>query len=290
MSDEEAGQAALIWAVGLGMADQVMKETKRRVRRRRLQVSGGIVALLAIGIAWQVAIRRPDGIAPQEPPKLQSFAKISLPVRQVLADGSIVELKNDAEISVDFSGPFRRVRLRRGEAHFQVAKNAERPFVVTAGGVEARAVGTAFSVQLDRGAVEVLVTEGQVDVKKATTTLAQVPSAGALVTAGNRAVVDLKPGMSGLPKVEAVSALELEERLSWRVPRLEFSATPLVEVMPFFNRYSHDKIVLGDPALGTLQLSGVLRADNTHALLRILELGLGIKAERHGEIIVLRKL
>jgi transmembrane sensor len=59
------------------------------------------------------------------------------------------------------------VVLERGEAHFQVAKNPARPFVVVARGVEIRAVGTAFSVGLESTRVEVLVTEGQVAVETA---------------------------------------------------------------------------------------------------------------------------
>jgi transmembrane sensor len=60
----------------------------------------------------------------------------------------------------------RRVILQRGEAHFEVTKNPQRPFLVTAAGIDIRAVGTAFGVQLGTTAVEVLVTEGRVSVEK----------------------------------------------------------------------------------------------------------------------------
>src|SRR6185312_8533669 len=92
---------------------------------------------------------------------------ISQPERKTLVDGSVVELRDTAEIAVDYAGPLRRVTLRRGEALFQVAKNPARPFVVKAGGLEVRAVGTAFSVQIDGAAVDVLVTEGRVSVNQA---------------------------------------------------------------------------------------------------------------------------
>jgi transmembrane sensor len=80
-----------------------------------------------------------------------------------LPDGSLVELKEGSRIAVDFSAEQRQVRLV-GEAHFQVARDAARPFVVNAQGVMVRAVGTAFSVRVDSDEVQVLVTHGSVHV------------------------------------------------------------------------------------------------------------------------------
>src|SRR3546814_9163491 len=58
----------------------------------------------------------------------------------------------------------RRVILRRGEASFEVAHNVQRPFVVSAEGLDVRAVGTAFVVGIEDGGVEVTVEEGVVAV------------------------------------------------------------------------------------------------------------------------------
>ncbi len=50
------------------------------------------------------------------------------------------------------------MKLEAGEAHFAVAPDAARPFVVRVGGVAVRAVGTAFNVRYAAdGAVEVTV-------------------------------------------------------------------------------------------------------------------------------------
>jgi transmembrane sensor len=89
----------------------------------------------------------------------------------------------------------------------------------------------------------------------------------------------------------------LSATLAWRVPRLEFNATPIAEVVAMFNRHAAPqgaepaaRLTLADPALATLPLSGVLRADNITVLLQIMESSYGIQAERRptGEI-VLRK-
>jgi transmembrane sensor len=90
--------------------------------------------------------------------KIGGFRTLDMP------DGSVVQLNTDSRVDVQFTRAERRVRLSRGEAHFTVAKDSARPFFVTAGDIEMRAVGTAFNVRLHAATVEVLVTEGSVQV------------------------------------------------------------------------------------------------------------------------------
>jgi transmembrane sensor len=110
-----------------------------------------------------------------------------------------------------------------------------------------------------------------------------------MVEAGNRVIVERSRG-APRPAVEAVSVIDLAEKLAWRVPRLQFSGTPLAEVIALFNQHSGARLVLGEPALGSLQLSGVLRADNIDSLLRLLELEFSIEADKTaGNATVLRR-
>ncbi|MBE7540344.1 MAG: FecR domain-containing protein [Opitutaceae bacterium] len=81
-----------------------------------------------------------------------------------LRDGSIVHLNAASEVSVHFEDKERRLALVRGEAHFEVAHNPDRPFVVEIENVRVRAVGTAFSVAKGDGSVRIVVTEGKVAV------------------------------------------------------------------------------------------------------------------------------
>ena len=78
----------------------------------------------------------------------------------------------------------------------------------------------------------------------------------------------MPPPGSGEPasQVTTVSATEMDEHLAWRVPRLEFAGTPLAQALPMFNQYGGVRLTLADPALGRLQLSGVLRADDSESL------------------------
>ncbi len=289
-------EAALDWAVRHGAARRVTAEVERQLRlrqRRRRSLAGGAAALLLCAVLVSPQLdRSPDAPLPAPPPALTN-AVVSTPAKRTLPDGTVAELKDGAQITFDYSGPLRRVTLQRGEAHFTVMKDSQRPFVVEASGVEVRAVGTAFSVQRGASTVEVIVTEGRVAVvpERSDPTAATAPGAETLVDSGNRCIVDLQPQAEAAiaPQVEAVGQRELAERLGWRVPRLEFSGTPLAQVIPLLNQHAGVTLVLRDASLGTLELSGVVRADNTDSLLHLLQVEFGIEARRSGNEIHLHR-
>ena len=78
-----------------------------------------------------------------------------------LADGSTVSLNTKSRMKVIYSAERRLIRLDEGEALFDVAKDALRPFVVRAGDTDVAAIGTSFVVQrLTGAAVEVLFKSG----------------------------------------------------------------------------------------------------------------------------------
>ena len=269
----QTGADALAWAVSSGAAPQVVAQlaARRRSRqRRRFTVAAGAAAIFALtAVIWQ-RTPAPTTAASSNP----SGLTVSAPARRELPDGSVVDLKPGAEIAVEFSPALRRVVLRAGEAHFAVAKNPMRPFVVAVGGVEVRAVGTEFSVQARANAVDVLVTEGRVAVDHA--------SEQAFVSAGELAVVTITESMTTPAiKVAAIAVAEQGQRLAWRVPRLDFSGTPLGEVVAQFNTHRRSgespvpRLDLA-PGLARLQVSGNLRADDTESLLLLLKNEFGI--------------
>lgn len=79
-----------------------------------------------------------------------------------LADGSRVQLNTNSQIQVNYNDEFRDIRLLQGEVHFDVSKDKKKPFRVYAGNGRVQAVGTAFNVYINKGDVDVLVTEGSV--------------------------------------------------------------------------------------------------------------------------------
>lgn len=201
------------------------------------------------------------------------------PERLTLEDGSRVELNAGARVETQFTSKGRGVALLAGEAHFVVAKNPARPFVVQAGGVAVRAVGTAFTVQLERDAVGVLVTEGSVSIERPG--LPATP-----LTAGQRATI----ASSSAARVVELNPAELEQALAWQGARLEFSGQPLAEVVAEFNRFNRRQLVIGDAEAGAIRVGGRFRADNVEAFVRLIEATFGVVAEpREDGALVLRR-
>ena len=276
---------ALDWPGRTANADAVLAAVERRVQRRRelrrraLAVTAAL-ALLVAGATWFRPASSPTTSS------LATGATITQPARQLLADGSQIELNGDAQVRVEFSPAIRRVTIVRGEAHFEVAHDTARPFVVIAGEISVRAVGTAFAVRFAPGDVNVLVTDGRVAVDRATADpLAAPVQPLAFVSKGARVAVapaDLVPHAPA-PAVVEVPAPELAEQLAWRVPRLEFNDTPLREAVELFNRHGNVRLTLAAPALGDLRVSGIVRADNAPALLQLLRADYGVEAQRLGD-------
>ena len=214
--------------------------------------------------------------------------------RVVLPDQSVVELNTNTEVRVAFSEHQRDVTLTRGEAHFTVAKNPARPFVVSTGRVAVRAVGTAFNVRVAADSVDVLVTEGRVELSEVTAASPPKPvSAGKpatplLLAAGQSAAVG--PGRFA-PSVRPVDLAAMNATLAWQNPPLISLDAPLSEVVQQFNQRNRVQLSIADADLGTRAVGGAFRADQVEAFVRLLEERREIAVERRdAEHIVLRKV
>ena len=278
---QASGRSPLDWPLATGGADAVLGEIERlrglrRKRRRRMALLTSVAACLLAGGWFRLQVGETK----------TAWSTADAPLRRELPDGSVAELKAEAEIAVDYSGAHRNISLLRGAAHFKVAKNASRPFVVNAGGIQVRAVGTAFEVALSETSIAVVVDEGRVAVEEVG---AGEHAVRTYVSAGNQVVVDLPPSSPADSSLAARSGAVAKsgKPATAQVPRMDLAATPLSEIVAVFNRYGDRQLVLADPALGAVQLSGVLRADNVDALVKLLATNYGIKPEIRGNEIIL---
>lgn len=223
-----------------------------------------------------------------------------------LPDGSVVTLNTDSVVSARFTPEERRVQLVRGEAHFAVAKNAVRPFIVEAAGVSVRAVGTAFNVRLDAQSVEVLVTEGRVrvdDTASGKSLLARPEASGSLdlpslgdpvLASGHRVIVALPTPVAPvtvalqqtLPAVVSDEAMQRE--LAWRGRRLDFELATLQEIVTEFNRYNRHRLIIADPALAEKRFGGSFKPDDQAGFVRMLRENFEVQAEESETATVLR--
>ena len=275
-------EAAFDWAEREGVHGDVLAELGRLRRRRRSRNLVGLAAAAALLVAVGVVRYRPVTAVPelaQTQPSMLVYESSKL----TLQDGSAVELQDDAELIPAYTAEIRAVTLLKGTAYFKVTKDPSRPFIVNAGTVGVRAVGTAFSVAVERDTVDVLVAEGRVaverDVYPASFNAGQYAST--MVSMGEEVSVGVIDH-SGPLIVKTVSTTVMVDRLAWRVPRLEFSGTSLEEVAMMFNRYNQQKLILRDTELKNLKLSGILRANNLPALVAMLRTQFQVEAEYRG--------
>lgn len=266
-------------------------------RERRKWVPFGLVTLAAAA-AIAMLFTRPF-VSPDR--GYQRYATSTAAEQVVLADGSIVNLNRETELVADFSGRERHLRLARGEAHFDVAKNPVRPFIVAAGNVAARAIGTAFNVRLDEDRVEVLVTAGEVQVaaiRASAAALANPPAQAATdepvaLRPGFRAVVE-RTGSTAGARVTHLESAEIARQLAWQPRLIELSNATLIEIVAGFNERAaasgHPRLLLGDPTLENLRIGGSIYAEQPEPFVRLLEKSFGIRAERHGDTITLHRV
>ena len=272
--------------------------TRRRSFWRRSVVLASLAAAAALAL---VAVRFTRSSAPPSPSlSTTTVSAPSAPRQLTLSDGTVVQLNTGGEVLEQFTAAERRVHLVRGEAHFAVTKNPARPFVVRAGNVDVRAVGTAFNVHLQSAAVDVLVTEGKVSVSgvervdpNALQRLAVKPLH---LVANERAVVSLAPSptssASPAPTVVVTTATadEISRTLAWQAPLLRLGGQTLAELVLEFQRRSGQRVILADPALASLRVGGRFRADDLAGFTHLLATTLDLEVDHAADgALVLRK-
>ncbi len=253
----------------------------------RTWISGilAIAALIAFGF---LATYIRESVAPRQGVLLAVGDRAQSYEYHALDDGSIVELNRGAQVSVLYDESQRLINLLSGEAHFTVAKDPRRPFVVKARGTVVEAVGTMFNVMLSSEEIEVMVTEGRVvmnsgpmEAQSSDDASVGEPAVRELV-AGQRSVVDLDASENAL-RIEQVTSEEIAKRLAWKSEFLDFTDASLSDVILEFNRRNHTQIVIADPEIGSLKITASLRPNNLDGFIELLQLTLNVDAQLENE-------
>ena len=166
-----------------------------------------------------------------------------------LADGTRVTLDADSAVDVAFSNERRDVLLLRGRAFFDVAHDPAHPFAVRADNRVVTALGTQFDVRLTSDTVRVVLAQGSVSV------------AGVASGAG-APLVKLRPGEAfAVHGAEAgkVTLIDLDDALAWKQDVVEFDNEPLAAAVTKLNRYTRAQIVIKDPKVAAMRVTGLFR-------------------------------
>lgn len=254
---EDSARSRIETRAGFSMAS-VLSSIWRTSLRYPLRVVAASLTIAAIAItAWLMLIG-----TGHLPVRNGTVIASSAPVRSaMLPDGSRVELASKSMLAVRYTGDTRALELRDGEAFFSVTPNKQRPFVVTAGGVSVRAVGTAFNVRRAAARVVVTVTEGTVDIYRQGQAVAPVRAGAGSQVAWHAGTDD--QGAAAPSDDPVITAIKPETAVGWREGRLEYLDEPLEAVIADINRYAARPVVIADEPARKLRFSGTVMVELT---------------------------
>jgi transmembrane sensor len=235
--------------------------------RRKFLFAGAALAASILGAAVWVAAPHRYGTSVGEIKQLP------------LSDGSVIAINTQSAVEVAMSSKVRQVTLTSGEAWFKVAHDKARPFVVSAGRIRVRAVGTAFSVRRRDEGADVQVTEGVVEMWTIGEENRRVQ-----MSAGSRSTVsEYEP-----PKILKASS-DIERSLAWREGRIVLEGETLDEAVAQFNRYNTRKLTISDSQLAEEKLVGQFRATDPVTFADAVATTLGATIVEEGDTIRLSR-
>ncbi len=248
----------------------VARKRARRKRSRRYArplAAAAAVAAMAVVLGWSL-------LAPSDY-QTEYYTDVGGQLDVAAPDGSVILLNTSTRLKLHFSDEERNVFLESGEAHFEVAHDPSRPFVVVTGTGVVRAVGTAFTVYVDEGQTEVTVTDGVVEIAQtpedlvASVPLTELTKSRAAPIQNQRLTKGHNARISHtIEAVAAVDAEIIERKLSWQHGMLEFVNAPLSEVIDEVGRYTARTLIIADPELETYPVTITAKTNNIDGLLR----------------------
>ena len=277
--NESMSHKAAFWRLehAWQMADRIgalsVRDTALRPRRAGLPLKWWQAGTLAASLLLAVALIFMHSRQTSSPrPSVDAFDTGVGGHRVVpLVDGSRIELNTATVLRTMISKTRRDVWLDRGEAFFEVTHIEGGAFVVHAGSRVITVVGTQFSVRRDGDKVTVAVIKGRVRVEDTAP-----GESRATITA---APGDVAIGLGSSTMVVSKPVAAVEDKLAWRDGRLVFDGTSLTEVADDFNRYNRQQLLISDPSVAAIRISGTFKALNVEAFVRLLKEAYGLKVE-----------
>ena len=241
------------------------------------QIAAGLLIAAGAGTGFAVWLRSRQPVhAPAERVAMTGAGERAT-VR--LPDGTSVMLGVASRVRYPaaFAQRAREVSVE-GEVYFDVVHDDQRPFVVRAGELVAKDLGTQFTVRLypEDTAARVVVRQGRVAIRPASAGAAEV-----VVAAGQLG----RLAGNGVPSIEAA---DISRYFAWTHGRLVLDGVPLREALPQLGRWFDLEFRLADSRLGNIPLTVSLASQPTPATMQALAAALGLEETRHDRTITLQ--
>lgn len=251
----------------------------------KLAMAAGVFLAVAVGLF---------SIFDTEPELMRYATAVGEHKTVTLNDGTKLTLNTNTQVVIDFTDDYRRAIVDKGEAYFDVAKDAGRPFRVDVGSHSVTVLGTRFNVYKSSEQLEVAVSEGMVAVhqKENGWGANRVPPPEAvkqefgqyLLEKGS--IISYKNQANDEPTIQQ-DLEKVLQRSSWRTGFISFNNRPLSEVIGQINRYSRKKILIEDSNIMGLKVSTVVHLDDLESNLDGMAVAFPLKVTRHSDRIVL---
>ena len=212
--------------------------------KKVMRYASAVIILLFVGVAAYYYLHGFDPDAGDDQISLQEFRHIKTQRGQKrtidLPDGSTIRLNYESELKIPekFSGVERIVFLT-GHAHFDVAEDPDRPFIIFTNNSKTRVLGTSFDIKTHTNAdhTEVIVTSGRVEFSEKAKGENKV-----VLTVNDRAVLRANHEID-------VSEVNAQMLTAWKDNRLVFDYKPLSEIIEVLEPWYDVEITVKDPAL-----------------------------------------
>ncbi len=241
---------------------------------RGVMIKSGAAVAAACVLAYFVSTMLPSTLMPSAAREVATNIGDRRTI--TLSDHSRLVLDTSSRVRIAFTGADRDLELLEGQAHFEVAKDAHRPFRVRTRAAEIVAVGTTFDVATSPAQTTVTLIEGRINVR----TISGTPQ-------GERQVQILNPGqqldISADGRLLGARAVKVESVTAWQRGTVVIDDMPVPEALAVMNRYSKQHIVVLGTSLQTRKVSGVFRSGDVETEAIVLERYFGLKEVSRSE-------
>ncbi len=174
-----------------------------------------------------------------------------------LTDGTIIDLNGNSRLQypAEFTGHTRVVYLS-GEAHFKVAKNPAKPFIIHTAKTDTRVLGTVFNVKAYPEETNTVLTveEGRVQFS-----LKADPSRRVILTANQQ-------GIAGNHKALGRQQVFAANYSAWKDGKLIFTNLSLQEIAPLINRWYDVRVLNSSSDLSRERFTGTYERESLYTV------------------------